>query len=108
MDHTNKCTYEYHHIAQSIQDLSDNTQQNMLLKRMRHHSQMIMRPLVTSISQINILSQKRQMIPTFLAKLNNLAFTLNENTCTETLLANQTYSTMISTMKIDLHLQINM
>ena len=29
-DHTNTCTHEYHHIAQSIQDLSDNTQQNSL------------------------------------------------------------------------------
>ena len=29
-NHTNTCTHEYHHIAQSIQDLSDNTQQNSL------------------------------------------------------------------------------
>ena len=29
-DHTNTCTHEYHHIAQSIQDLSDSTQQNSL------------------------------------------------------------------------------
>ena len=29
-DHTNTCTHKYHHIAQSIQDLSDNTQQNNL------------------------------------------------------------------------------
>ena len=29
-DHSNTCTHEYHHIAQSIQDLSDNTQQNNL------------------------------------------------------------------------------
>ena len=29
-DHTNTCTHEYQHIAQSIQDLSDNTQQNSL------------------------------------------------------------------------------
>ena len=29
-DHSNTCTNEYHHIAQSIQDLSDNTQQNSL------------------------------------------------------------------------------
>ena len=47
------------------------------------------------------------MIPTFLVCLNNLVFTRNENTCTETLLVNQTYSIMISTIKIHLHLQIN-
>ena len=29
-DSTNTCTHEYHHIAQNIQDLSDNTQQNSL------------------------------------------------------------------------------
>ena len=29
-DNSNTCTHEYHHIAQNIQDLSDNTQQNSL------------------------------------------------------------------------------
>ena len=29
-DHSNTCTYDYHHIAQSIQDLSDSTQQHTL------------------------------------------------------------------------------
>ena len=29
-DYSNTCTHEYHHIAQSIQDLSDSTQQNNL------------------------------------------------------------------------------
>ena len=29
-DHSNTCTHDYHHIAQSIQDLSDSTQQNIL------------------------------------------------------------------------------
>ena len=29
-DYTNACTYDYHHITQSIQDLSDSTQQNNL------------------------------------------------------------------------------
>ena len=29
-DHSNTCTHEYHHVAQSIQDLSDSTQQNIL------------------------------------------------------------------------------
>ena len=29
-NHSNSCTHEYHHIAQHIQDLSDNTQQNNL------------------------------------------------------------------------------
>ena len=29
-DHSNTCTHGYHYIAQTIQDLSDNTQQNSL------------------------------------------------------------------------------
>ena len=29
-DHSNTCTHGYHHIAQTIPDLSDNTQQNSL------------------------------------------------------------------------------
>ena len=29
-DHSNTCTHDYHHITQSIQDLSDSTQQNNL------------------------------------------------------------------------------
>ena len=29
-DHSNTCTYDYHHTAQSIQDLSDSIQQNNL------------------------------------------------------------------------------
>ena len=29
-DHSNTCTHDYHHIAQSIQDLSGSTQQNNL------------------------------------------------------------------------------
>ena len=44
---------------------------------------------MTSISQIKMLSWTIQMIPTFLACLNNLAFTCNENTCIEILLVNQ-------------------
>ena len=48
-NYSNTCTHDYHHITQSIQDLSDSTQQNNLLKRMRHHSQMIWPLLVTSI-----------------------------------------------------------
>ena len=49
--HSNTCTHDYHHITQSVQDLTDSTQQNNLhsLKRMCHHSQMIPILLVTSV-----------------------------------------------------------
>ena len=29
-NHSNTCTHDYHHITQSVQDLSDSTQQNTL------------------------------------------------------------------------------
>ena len=44
-----------------------------------------------------------QMIPTRLAHQNNPASTHDENMHTETLLANQTYNIMISTIKTHLH-----
>ena len=37
-DHPNTCTHDYHHIAQNIQDLTDNTQQNNLHSMKEHAS----------------------------------------------------------------------
>ena len=48
-----------------------------------------------------------QMIPTHIACQNYPASTPNENMDTETLLANQIYNIMISTIKTHLHSQIN-
>ena len=55
-DHTNTCTHEYHYIAQNIQDLSDNTQQNSLHSFEENASSFADDnvTLVTSISQITI------------------------------------------------------
>ena len=36
--HPNTCTHDYHHIAQNIQDLTDNTQQNNLHSMEEHAS----------------------------------------------------------------------
>ena len=47
------------------------------------------------------------MIPTHFVCQNNPESTHNENTHTETLLANQTYSIMILTIKTHSHSQIN-
>ena len=48
-----------------------------------------------------------QMIPTRIVCQNNLASTQNENTHTETLLANQTYNIMTLTIKTHSHSQTN-
>ena len=74
---------------------------------MCHYLQMIPQLLATSISQIKILSQKMQMITTFLVHQNNLAFIHEANTHTETLSANQIYSITILTIKTCSHLQTN-
>ena len=99
------CTHAYDHIVQHIQDLSDSTQQHTLhsLERMRHYLQVMLQLPVTSVSQIKILSQKIQMIPTFLMHQNNLAFMHKANMYTETLLVNQIYSITILTIKTHLH-----
>ena len=108
-DHSNTCTHEYHHIAQSIQDLSDSTQQNNLYY-IEENALLFADNTVTSCD-FSIIDQhsvmKMQMISTHLACQNNLASTHNENMHTETLLVNQTYSIMILTIKIHSHSQIN-
>ena len=57
-DHSNTCTHDYHHIAQSIQDCLTvlNKITYIPLKRTCYYLQMIPPLLVTSVSQINILS----------------------------------------------------
>ena len=49
--HSNACKHDYHRITQSVQDLSDSTQQisYIPLKRMHHHSQMMPILFVTSV-----------------------------------------------------------
>ena len=108
-DHSNTCTHGYHHIAQRIQDLSDNTQQNSL-HSLEENASFFADDTVTPcdfniIDQHAVTENANDTNITF--HQNNPAFTHNENTHTETLLVNQTYSIMISTIKIHLHSQIN-
>ena len=77
-NYSNACTHDYHQITQSIQDLTDSTQQNTL------HSM-----------EDTLWIQKMQMIHIQVSCQNILPFTHKENTYTETLLAMHTYSTMI-------------
>ena len=51
-DYTNACTHDYHHITESVQDLSTvpNKITYILSNRMHHYSQTIPRLLVTSMS----------------------------------------------------------
>ena len=96
------------HTVQQIQDLSDSTQQHTL------HSVEENASLFTNNSttpcDFNITNQNlqtTQMIQTFLMHKNNLASIHKANTNIETLLANQIYNTMILTIKMHSHSQIN-
>ena len=85
-DYSNTCTHDYHHITQSVQDLSDSTQQNTL------HS---------------IEENASLFADDTATHCNNLASTHIENMHTETLLVNQTYNIMTLTIKTLSHLQTN-
>ena len=52
-NYSNACTHDYHHITQSIQDLTDSTQQNTLhpLKGTHHRLQMTLILIATSALQ---------------------------------------------------------
>ena len=108
-DHSNPCTHGYHHIAQHIQDLSDNTQQNSL-HSLEENVSLFADDTATSCD-FNIINQHSVTenandtdIP---CAPTNLAFTHNANTHRETPLVNQIYGIMTLTIKTHSHLQTN-
>ena len=106
-NYSNTCTHDYHHITQSIQDLSDSTQQNTLHSIEENASLFADNTATHCDFNIKILTLKMQMILTRITCQNNPASTHIENTHTETLLANQTYNIMTLTIKTLSHLQTN-
>ena len=62
--HSNACTHDYQHITQSVQDLTDSTQQNTLhsMEKKASHLQMIPILIVTLALQTIFWIQKMQMI----------------------------------------------
>ena len=108
-NHFNACTHDYHHITQSIQDLTESTQQNTL-----HSMEEIASLFADDTIHIVILAlqttfqiQKMQMIHIHVSHQNILPFTHKENLYTETLLVMHTYSTMTLTIKILSHSETN-
>ena len=109
-NHLNICTHDYQHIAQNINDLSDNTQQNniyILVKKVHHHLQMIQTCIVIIVFQITPQTQKTQMISTRTSRQNTPLYIHNENMHIETLLVMHTYSIMTLTIKTYSHLKTN-
>ena len=107
--YSNTCTHDYHHITQSIQDLSDSTQQNNLHSIEENVSSFA--DDTTTLCDFSIVDHHSNMentnnTPVILYQ-NTLAFTHKENMHTEILLVNQTYNIMTLTIKTPSHLQTN-
>ena len=93
-NYSNTCTHDYHHITQSVQDLSDSTQQNNL-HSIEENASLFTVDTATHCD-FNIIDQHSD---TENANDTNMHYTQNnpasthiENMHTETLLANQTYN----------------
>ena len=106
-DHSISCTHAYDHIVQQIQDLSDSTQQHTL------HSIEETASLFTNDSaapcDFNITNQNSDTDNTNDTNISNAPKQSihKANTNIETLLMNQIYNTMILTIKMHSHSQIN-
>ena len=108
-NHSNACTHDYHHITQSVQDLTDSTQQNTL-HSMEENTSLFADDTDThcdfSIADHIFDTENANDTHTcFMPKY--LPFTHKENTYTETLLVMHTYSTMTLTIKIPSHTETN-
>ena len=101
-DHPNICTHAYQHIAQNIDDLSDNTQQNNLYSCEESAS------LFTDDTDTHCdYSISNHTLDTESINDTHTNFPLcihNENTHTEILLARHTYSIMTLTTRTCSHL----
>ena len=108
-NYSNACTHDYHHITQSVQDLTDSTQQNTL-HSMEENTSSFTDDTDThcdfSITD-HTLDTEIQMIHIHVLHQNIPPFTHKENTYIETLLAMHTYSTMTLTIKTHLHSETN-
>ena len=107
--HSNTCTHDYHHITQSVQDLTDSTQQNNLHSIEENVSSFADdtdTPYDFSIVDHHSDTENTNDTHThFLPKQPGIHS--QENTHTEILLVNPTYSIMTLTIKTLSYSQIN-
>ena len=99
--HSHTCTHDYHHITQSIQDLSDSAQQNNLHSIEENTSSFA--DDIATLCDFSIVDHHSDMENTndthIISCQNTPAFTHKENMHTEILLVNQTYNTTTLTIK---------
>ena len=107
--HSHTCTHDYHHITQSIQDLSDSTQQNNLHSIEENTSSFA--DDTATFCDFSIVDHHSDTENTndththFTPKHPSIHS--QRNTHTEILLVNQTYNTMTLTIKTLSYLQTN-
>ena len=108
-NYSNACTHDYHHIRQSVQDLTDSTQQNTL-HSMEENASLFADDTDThcdfSIIDHTLDTENANDIHTCFAP-KYPAIHSQRNTHTETFLAMHTYSTMTLTIKTYLQSEIN-
>ena len=108
-NYSNACTHDYHHITQSIQDLTDSTQQNILHSLVGNASSFADDTDIhcdfSIIDHTLDTENANDIHPRFTP--NFPPYTHKENTHTETFLVMHTYSIMTLTIKIHLHSEIN-
>ena len=107
--HFNTCTHDYHHITQSVQDLTDSIQQNNLHSIEENASSFADdtdTPCDFSIVDHHSDTENTN-IHALISRQNNPAYTHKENMHTEILLVNQTYNITILTIKTPSYLQTN-
>ena len=108
--HSTTCTHDYHHITQSVQDLSDSTQQNDLHSIEENVSSFA--DDADTLCDFSIVDHNSDTENTndththFMPKYPSI-FTHKENMHTEILLVIHTYNIMNLTIKTLSHLQTN-
>ena len=106
--HSNTCTHDYHHITQSIQDLTDSTQQNNLHSIEENASSFA--DDTATLYDFSIVDHHSEMENTndththFMPKYPSIH---SQRKHTEILLVNQTYNITTLTIKTLSHLQTN-
>ena len=108
-NHSNACTHDYYHITQTIQDLTDNTQQN-ILHSMEENTSLFADDTDTHcdfsiVDHISDTENANDAHTCFLPKYPTI-HSQRKHIYRE-LLVMQTYSTMILTTKILLHSKTN-
>ena len=109
-NHSNTCTHDYHHITQSVQVLSDSTQQNTL-----HSIEEIASLFAVDTAthcDFNIIDQNSDTenandINTHFTPKQSSIHSHHKHAYIETLLVNQTYNITTSTIKTLSHSQTN-